>query len=297
MSRPRPRQAVSQRRPPIRLRALWLTGRPPRRLRAGCNPFIKKLDLELPRGSRCLLIGANGAGKSTLLQVLAGKYMVDMDKIRVIGRAPFHDIELTNSGQLSYLGTAWRKDGGTAGAKVALAADIPARQMIFGVPGVDPERRQRLVEMLDIDLEWKMNKVSDGQRRRVQICIGLLKPYEVLLLDEITVDMDVVGRMDLLDFFRQECDERGATIVYATHIFDGLENWITHVAYVARGELQKGGLAGEVFPAEQLGVHGRLYETVEKWIEEDNRIAPPELEDDAPRKVPEGMGRHMAYYR
>jgi ABC-type multidrug transport system ATPase subunit len=59
-------------------------------------------------------------------------------------------------------------------------------------------------------------------------------------MDEITVDMDVLGRMDLLEFFRQECEERGATIIYATHIFDGLENWITHIAYLEDGQLVKG---------------------------------------------------------
>jgi ABC-type uncharacterized transport system ATPase subunit len=58
----------------------------------------------------------------------------------------------------------------------------------------------------------------------------------VLLLDEITVDLDVLGRADLMRFLVQECQERGATIIYATHIFDGLEFWPTHVAYVARGE-------------------------------------------------------------
>jgi CCR4-NOT complex subunit CAF16 len=63
---------------------------------------------------------------------------------------------------------------------------------------------------------------------------------QVLLMDEITVDMDVLGRMDLLDFFRQECEQRGATIVYATHIFDGLEGWITHVAYLEDGGLVHG---------------------------------------------------------
>lgn len=41
---------------------------------------------------------------------------------------------------------------------------------------------------------------------------------QVLLLDEITVDMDVVGRLDLLHFFKQECEERGATIVYVSGI-------------------------------------------------------------------------------
>ena len=50
--------------------------------------------------------------------------------------------------------------------------------MIFGVEGVDPERRERLINLLDIDLDWRLNKVSDGQRRRVQICMGLLKPYK-----------------------------------------------------------------------------------------------------------------------
>ena len=66
---------------------------------------------------------------------------------------------------------------------------------------------------------------------------------QVLLLDEITVDMDVVGRLDLLQFFKEECEQRGATIVYATHIFDGLAQWVTHLAYVADGQLIKGATA------------------------------------------------------
>jgi energy-coupling factor transporter ATP-binding protein EcfA2 len=68
----------------------------------------------------------------------------------------------------------------------------------------------------------------------------LLLLLQVLLMDEITVDMDVLGRIDLLDFFKQECEQRGATIIYATHIFDGLEGWITHVAYLEEGSLVHG---------------------------------------------------------
>ena len=64
--------------------------------------------------------------------------------------------------------------------------------------------------------------------------------FQVLLLDEITVDMDVVGRLDLLDFLKSECEERGATIMYATHIFDGLNKWLTHLAYISDGKLCKG---------------------------------------------------------
>lgn len=52
---------------------------------------------------------------------------------------------------------------------------------------------------------------------------------QVLLLDEITVDLDVLARADLLKFLKKECEERGATIIYATHIFDGLEDWPSHI--------------------------------------------------------------------
>jgi CCR4-NOT complex subunit CAF16 len=108
-------------------------------------PVIQDLSLELPRGSRCLLTGANGAGKTSLLQVLAGKYLVGEDAVRILGRPAFHDIQLTASGDLSYLGPQWRRDIAFAGNNVALQGDIGAGQMLFGVEGVDPERRDRLV--------------------------------------------------------------------------------------------------------------------------------------------------------
>ncbi len=59
--------------------------------------------------------------------------------------------------------------------------DISAGKMIFGVEGVDPARRAQLIQLLDIDLYQRVNTMSDGQRRRVQICMGLLKPYDVSL--------------------------------------------------------------------------------------------------------------------
>ena len=49
----------------------------------------------------------------------------------------------------------------------------------------DPERLEKLLHILDVDLKWRMHMVSDGQRRRVQILMALLKPFEVLLLDEV----------------------------------------------------------------------------------------------------------------
>jgi CCR4-NOT complex subunit CAF16 len=56
---------------------------------------------------------------------------------------------------------------------------MTAGKMIFGVDGVDADRRRQLIQLLDIDLYQRLNTMSDGQRRRVQICMGLLKPYDV----------------------------------------------------------------------------------------------------------------------
>ena len=57
---------------------------------------------------------------------------------------------------------------------------------------------------------------------------------QVLLLDEITVDLDVLARSNLLNFLKKECDNRGALIIYATHIFDGLDDWPSHIVRNSR---------------------------------------------------------------
>ncbi len=116
--------------------------------------------------------------------------------------------------------------------------------------------------------------------------------------------MDVVGRLDLLAFFKRECEERGATIVYATHIFDGLEPWLTHLAYVSDGKLIKG---GPVTDFEELRVPGRkLLRTVDTWLrtERDGKRAKgtePAHEAESRTHTSDpfssAYGRHMAFYR
>ncbi|KAF4346062.1 hypothetical protein G4B88_001059 [Cannabis sativa] len=235
-----------------------IDGHPP----PGSKPLIDNFSLTLNSGDRCLLVGSNGAGKTTILKILGGKHMVEPHMVRVLGRSAFHDTALTSSGDLCYLGGEWRRDVAFAGFEVAIQMDISAEKLIFGVAGIDPQRRAELLKVLDIDLSWRMHKVSDGQRRRVQICMGLLKPFKVLLLDEITVDLDVLARADLLKFLRKECEEKGATIIYATHIFDGLEDWPSHIVYVAKGTLQLAMPMDKVKEISKLS----LMRTVESWL-------------------------------
>lgn len=235
-----------------------INGHPP----PGSKPLIDEFSLTVNSGDRCLLVGSNGAGKTTILKILGGKHMVEPQMVRVLGRSAFHDTALTSSGDLSYLGGEWRREVAFAGFEVPIQMDISAEKMILGVAGIDPQRRAELIKVLDIDLSWRMHKVSDGQRRRVQICMGLLRPFKVLLLDEITVDLDVLARADLLKFLRKECEERGASIIYATHIFDGLEEWPTHILYVAHGKLQFAMPMAKIKEISNLS----LMRTVESWL-------------------------------
>mmetsp|Transcript_7411 Transcript_7411/g.12465 ORF Transcript_7411/g.12465 Transcript_7411/m.12465 type:complete len:324 (+) Transcript_7411:81-1052(+) len=196
------------------------------------KPVLKDLNVQLAPGARCLLIGANGSGKSTLLRLLAGRHLTKPDgAVQILGRDAFHDTRLNF--ERAFLDTDWgMRTVAFAGFGCPLQADIPVSDMMKALQAQYPERRDELIEMLGIDLNWRMHMVSDGQRRRVQIFIGLIRPFKILLLDEVTVSLDVIVRMDLLKWLQKESDERGATILYATHIFDGLDSWPTHVHYL-----------------------------------------------------------------
>mmetsp|Transcript_2398 Transcript_2398/g.5160 ORF Transcript_2398/g.5160 Transcript_2398/m.5160 type:complete len:314 (-) Transcript_2398:349-1290(-) len=219
------------------------------------NVILNNLDLELPTGSRCLLIGANGAGKSTLLRILGGRHLTKPDgAVRVLGQNAFRDTRLNF--HRAYLDCDWgMRTVAFAGCGVPLMADIPVHGMMERLQQSYPERRDELVEMLGIDLNWRMHQLSDGQRRRVQILIGLIRPFKILLLDEITTSLDVCVRQDLLKWLVRESEVRGATIIYATHIFDGLDDWATHLHYLT--DEGKCGWQGKL---EELEVYNKLKE-------------------------------------
>ena len=186
----------------------------------GGPPVLRALDLSIPDGARCLLVGANGSGKTTLLSIVAGRHMCADASVRVLGRPAFSDTSLVHD--VSFIG-----------GQFPLDVDLTVAEILERRPDADPARASELVRVLDIDRRWRMCRVSDGQRRRVQLLLGLLWPVRVLLLDEVTTDLDVIARGDLLAFLRAQ----NTTILYATHILEGLEDWATHLAYLADGKI------------------------------------------------------------
>lgn len=192
---------------------------------------LSGINLSLPPGSLTLLVGANGAGKSTLLRLLAGKRIAPDGTIKINGLDPFRE----QIQGITYLGTEWANNP-------VVRNDIKVSHLLASI-GADSyaERRDQLLKILDVDLTWRMSQVSDGERRRVQLTMGLMREWTILLLDEVTVDLDVLARSDLLDFLKQETLERKCTIVYATHIFDGLANWPTHLLHMSLGQILETG--------------------------------------------------------
>lgn len=161
--------------------------------------------------------------------------------------------------------------------------DIDVPTLLASVGGdYYPARRDELISILDIDLGWRMHAVSDGERRRVQLAMGLVRPWRVLLLDEITVDLDLLSRSSFLQWLKSETEKRACTIVYATHILDNLAGWPSHLVHMHLGRVKEWGKT-EGFETE-LGLdsesrsgNSRLGELVLSWLKHD-------LQDRGPRE-------------
>ncbi|PTU18691.1 hypothetical protein P175DRAFT_0463541 [Aspergillus ochraceoroseus IBT 24754] len=231
---------------------------------------LTNVNIDLPAGSRTLFIGANGAGKTTLLRLLAGKRLSPNNTITIGGKDPFKE----GLEGVTYLGMEWVLNS-------IVRSDIDIPTLLASVGGnAYPERRDELVEILDIDLRWRMHTVSDGERRRVQLAMGLLRPWRVLLLDEITVDLDLLTRSNFLAFLKRETEIRPCTIVYATHILDNLAHWPTHLVHMHLGNVRQFGEM-EKFRSDtrESSENSQLGEIVLKWLKED-------LEARGPRNGP-----------
>ena len=177
---------------------------------------------------------------------------------------------------VTYLGSEWVLNP-------IVRNDIAVPELLESVGGAAyPERLRTLVRILDIDPSWHMHAVSDGERRRVQLAMGLLRPWRVLLLDEVTVDLDLLSRKGFLDFLKRETEERGATVVYATHILDHLAGWPTHLVHVCLGRVKQWGEMSR-FESSVEGMRSKssggswMGDLVLEWLEED-------LQERGPRK-------------
>ena len=189
---------------------------------------LNKVNLNLNSGDRCILVGINGSGKSCFLRVLAGMHIVKKGSVVIDNKTSFQD----QCNGIAFLGESWSRSVAFSGHSVAYQADIKVKDMMKKVQEENHERKKVLYEVLGINPEWRMHLVSSGQRRRVRLLLGLLKPFKVALIDEMTMDLDIITRVKFMKWLKNESIQNNACIIYATHIFDGLTDWGTHVAHM-----------------------------------------------------------------
>ena len=194
------------------------------------KPNIKNTDCVLPPNSKVILVGANGAGKSTLLRVLSGGIFMNLthDEFDVNGSPRVQD---QNNG-VAYLGGVWKRRRTGFEGICPYTMDIAARDMMAKWQEDNKERRDELVRVMGINLDWRMHECSDGQRKKVRIMIKLLRPFKLCLIDEFAADLDIFSRKRLFDYFSDQCARFGASVVYATHIFDQADDWASHIAFM-----------------------------------------------------------------
>jgi len=140
----------------------------------GLPPCLKDMSFAFNRGARILVVGANGACKSTVMSILGGKRMIPRGFAKILEKDCFNDPSIARD--VMYCGDWWN----TQFFMNTTIADL------LGENQIKTARCQHLADVLQVDINWKINSISDGQRRRCQL-LEILVPYRpVYLMDEIT---------------------------------------------------------------------------------------------------------------
>lgn len=194
-------------------------------------PNLVGVHCEIPKGAKILLVGANGAGKSTLMRILTGQIWTGLtyDELSINGSTRTPNDQCNG---VSYLGGTWKRRRTGFEGICPYTMDCAASEMMANWQAQHVERRDELVRVLGINLQWRMHECSDGQRKKVRMMIKLLKPFSFCVIDEFAADLDIFSRKRFFDYLTKECSERGASILYATHIFDQADEWATHITFM-----------------------------------------------------------------
>jgi len=249
--------------------------------KAWSEPKLIDVSCTFPSGSRVLIAGANGAGKSTLLSIMGGKKMIPKGNCLIFGKEAFDDTSL-NLVRM-YCGDWWRTN---------FFFNITVGELV-GEKYLATPRVQELIDIMQINLSWRVNAISDGQRRRCQLLESLAEEKKVYILDEITTDLDLYAREGLLAFLRRETEQNGATIFYATHIFDSLADWATHCLYFSQAKVAKCCRMDELKEYHDLVANKTrcpLYSLMKEWVFKEYKTPTPiDRETDAPMApIPDG---------
>ncbi|WP_329298615.1 ABC transporter ATP-binding protein [Streptomyces sp. NBC_00659] len=198
------------------------------RKRYGDVTAVDGIDLGIRQGEVFGLLGPNGAGKSTTVEILQGNRRRDAGEVSVLGSDP----ATATRAWRSRVGIVWQDES----APAELTVGETVRHFSRYYPNHrDPEEVIGLVG-LEEKAGSRIKSLSGGQRRRLDVALGVIGGPELLLLDEPTTGFDPAARRQFWDLIRKLADE-GTTILLTTHYLEEAESLADRLAVVARGRV------------------------------------------------------------
>ncbi len=210
----------------------------------GRIPAVRDLDLDVGYGEIFAILGPNGAGKSTTIEILEGHRKRDSGHVRVLGEDP------------GTAGRAWRAKVGIVLQEASDAGMLTVSETVrmfakcYGEARV-PEEVLELVGLGPVSGS-KVRTLSGGQRRRLDVALGIIGMPQLIFLDEPTTGFDPEARRQFWDLIRLLVGD-GTTILLTTHYLEEAATLADRVAVIAAGKVvavdSPAKLTGYVSPA------------------------------------------------
>jgi ABC-2 type transport system ATP-binding protein len=214
--------------PPEAPGALAVSVRGLRKSYDGVVQALDGVDLDVRRGEVLALLGPNGAGKTTLVEILEGHRTADAGDVSVLG----HDPARRERAFRARIGIVLQEDG--------IDQSLTAREVVDLYSAAYPNPRPA-AEVLDLvglgdRPDVRVAALSGGQRRRLDLALGIAGDPELVFLDEPTTGFDPSARRhswELISALR----DLGKTIVLTTHYMDEAQHLADRVVVIARGKV------------------------------------------------------------
>lgn len=206
----------------------------------GDQVAVDGLSFRVEPGEVYALLGHNGAGKSTTVEILEGHREASSGEVNVLGANP---AESTRD---------FRDRIGIVLQQSAAERGLTVRETIefYGAPYRNPRPVAELVELAGLTdkVNARVGTLSGGQRRRLDLAIGIVGHPELLFLDEPTTGFDPVARRQSWDLVRR-LGEGGTTVLLTTHYLDEAEQLADRVGVLRHGRLVAEGTPAQLIAA------------------------------------------------
>lgn len=191
---------------------------------------IESVSFSVKEGEIFGFIGPNGAGKSTTIRTLLGLLHPTSGSATIFGK----DITL--------YGPEIRKDVGYLPSEVFYYEKMKVKELLeysaSFYPGNHKQRIRELATLLELDLNRKIEDLSFGNKKKVGIVQGLLHQPKLIILDEPTSGLDPLMQHKFFQLLKEE-NQRGATILFSSHILQEVQNLCHRVAIIKDGSIVK----------------------------------------------------------